>query len=318
MRFLSLLILTFALPVLGGTQTSITTEQNYCSLDDNQNELSKLQNRLSFRNAGGLANGGVCWWHSRFTRNANMLAYFSPEKARPQDIYINKRVRRSNGKGTRLVQIPAPGSIQDIIRKIKNGDEVVEIPGFSNLHEFSSYYQNEIQSLLENWQLEDGLIKQKWIVGLMGKNRVDPRKLKNMMDDAYKRSSRGDVVYQKLQIKGIDAHAWLIQKMEKTSNGYKLFVIDSNYHEIQVYNYKFGDDSFYHTYYGHFVPYTENSRELKKIHNTKTKYCLAKSLESRKKRSAASLDNDSRSSKLQSSGLENISLSFKRSSAISK
>ncbi|MCF8058293.1 MAG: hypothetical protein K9K67_03295 [Bacteriovoracaceae bacterium] len=150
-----------------------------------QSILQNDEMRMAFQNRGGLINGGVCWWHSRFQRNAAYLTIYKPDQPMP-DVEEAK----------------------SIIKKIRFASEVVTIPGFSNFYEFSSYFRDEIQDRLDGWQRTDGFIMQQWVVGLAGSSETTPENMKDIMDDLYKQVSLGDVVYQKLQIKGIVAHAW--------------------------------------------------------------------------------------------------------------
>ena len=105
-------------------------EVKFCAENDVQKKISNSNNRLSFTNSGGLVNGGVCWWHSRFTRNANYVAVFSPDKAKPH----NKTMRRPKkpARKSPIKRLPAPGSVKYILKQIKYG-KVVEIPGYKNL-----------------------------------------------------------------------------------------------------------------------------------------------------------------------------------------
>ena len=76
----------------------------------------------------------------------------------------------------------------------------------------------------------------------------------------------GNIAYQKLQIKGVTAHAWLVVNMKKTSRGYDLEVLDSNYpSQTMVYRYQDGMTNFNHTYYGAFTPYLERRAELDSV-----------------------------------------------------
>lgn len=265
--------------------TSIKNSDNFCSKNNIKKEIQNPLNRLSFRNSGGLLNAGVCWWHSEFTRNANALVYFSPEKNRPTDSYNYKWVRRTNGKGRIRKKIPAPGSLKDILVKIKKGDSVVEIPGFSNLYEFSKYYEKEIQALLEGWQIEDGVIKQKWITGLSGSTSISSTELEKRMHQTYQRVQNGEIVYQMLQIDGVDAHSWLVVNMEKFDRGYRLDVVDSNDSVVRNYFYIFGQTNLNHRFYGDFVPYTQNVKEWDKLIETKNIYCLDKAFNMNKSKS---------------------------------
>lgn len=207
--------------------------------------------RMSFSNHGGLINGGVCWWHSRFQRNAAYLTIYRPDLPKPTE-----------------------EQAKEIVKDIRFAKGVVTIPGYDNFYDFSRDNYEEIQKRLEGWQRTDGFIMQQWVVGLAGASETSPEKLKKEMDELYEQVSEGDVVYQKLQIKGITAHAWLVIGMEKTADGYELAVIDSNSpRSTQSYTYKEGDTSFYHYYYGNFVPYTGKNRELRKLKRKVKSYC---------------------------------------------
>ncbi len=225
----------------------------YKSMKGNRTQviLGQDEMRMAFQNNGGLINGGVCWWHSRFQRNAAYLTIFRPD-----------------------LPIPSSNEAKEIIKDIRFATDVITIPGFANFNEFSRYFRAEIQSRLDGWQRTDGFLKQQWIVGLAGASETTQEKMKKGMDNLYKQVSQGDVVYQKLQIKGIVAHAWLVIGMTKVANGYDLEVIDSNSPvRTQAYRYREGDTSFYHYYYGNFVPYTGHNRELNKLKKKVKKFC---------------------------------------------
>lgn len=213
--------------------------------------LKESQNRLSFRNQGGIGGGGVCWWHSRFLRNATYLVDFKPELPKPNAKQLKK-----------------------ILKRIQKGKKVTIIPGFYNLKDFSATYQIEIQVLLDRWQLKDGLLKQKWITGLKGQAKVSPEKLQTMMNQLYEYVKLGNIAYQKLQIPGITAHAWLVIDMVKLTSGYKLSVIDSNYiYDVKTYYFRNGYTNFIYPYLGDFVPYTEKKNELSKLQKVLRKHC---------------------------------------------
>lgn len=222
--------------------------------DFSNDSLNQVDNRLSFRNQGGIANGGVCWWHSRFQRNATYLVTFAPEKVAPTQKEAKK-----------------------IIDRIRRGRDVVEIPGFYNLFDFSVEYKTEILKELAAWQRTDGFINQAWLLGIKGKTRVEPEKLEKMMNELYFDVKTGNSVFQVLQIKGITAHAWLVIGMQKSGLGYQLSVIDSNFPtETMVYDYKVGDDSFYSPFYGNFVSYTYKSHEEERLQKVVKEYCSDK------------------------------------------
>lgn len=234
---------------------SPSTEHTFCSDRKNigfvQELITDNSNTIAFRNQGGLANGGVCWWHSRLTRNAAYLAYFTPGGVKPQ----NKE------------------EVKEILRKLRKGKAPVEISGFSNFYFFTRQYPRIVQKFLNHWQRESGIINQSWIKGVSGNAVRKPEKLKKEMDKTFADIQAGKIVYHKLQIKGIVAHAWLVSGMVQTGNGYILTVLDSNYSRAQTYRYTYGDTHMYHRQYGKFSPYREKKKEEKKLRKTINEYC---------------------------------------------
>jgi hypothetical protein len=214
-----------------------------------QNLIQKNDNQLYFTNQGGFFGGGVCWWHSRFTRSAAYLAVFDPTLPKPTDEEAKK-----------------------IIQRLRSRKGMTLIPGFKNLREFSLSYRDQIQDKLNDWQRTDGVLKASWIKGLSGKSNVETEKLEQGMDELYERVQKGEVVYQMLQMPGIVAHAWLVVGMEKTADGYKLTVIDSNT-GTDTFTFRTGMTTFpYHGWYK-FVPYTGQVKEEKKLMNKMSKFC---------------------------------------------
>lgn len=256
MKNLALLFVLIAMAA-PKTYSAETSKSSYGFCKDRQDnkyyqELLKDQdNQLSFRNQGGLIGGGVCWWHSRFTRNALYLGIFRPEMRKPS---------RKQAK--------------DIIDDIRAGKHIVNIPGYSNLREFSRDFQTEIQDELEAWQKVDGFIKQQWIVGLWGSTEKDADDLMEDMDDLYEYVAvQKNVAYQKLQLPGVVAHAWLVTDMHKTPSGYDLVVHDSNYYGTRTIPYKVGMTQFHYRSFGEFVPYTERKRELRGLKKVVRRFC---------------------------------------------
>lgn len=217
-------------------------------------------NLMAFSNRGGIANGGVCWWHSRFQRNALYLTIYNPQKKRPTEDEAAK-----------------------IIEKIRDGKDVVEIPGYRSFSDFTTYHQTQIQRELEKWQKSDGIVKFNWLIGLSGDNVVTSEKMKEMMDELYDYvENQGHIAYQKLQIKGVTAHAWLVINMKKTARGYDLETLDSNFPmRTNVYRYTEGMSSFNHYHYGQFTPYLERKGEMDKILLSIMKQCEPEKYESR-------------------------------------
>lgn len=232
------------------------SKEEFCADREDRDYVKVLasypNNLMGFRNHGGIGNGGVCWWHARFQRNSLYLTYYQPnEKKDSNEVVLGK------------------------IKKIRAGKEVVIINGFSDFYEFSSVYSDEIQRELEKWQKSDGIVKFKWMKGLKGKPVVSPEKFKIIMDQLYEDVMvKKNIVYQKLQVKGIAAHSWLVVNMNVTSTGYDLLVIDSNIpNELMLYSYNYGDTNFQHFVYGNFTPYTENENELVNIKNVISSKC---------------------------------------------
>lgn len=231
--------------------------QNYCdnstSLDHFKWKASNYRNTLAFRNHGGIANKGVCWWHSRFQRNALYLAIFRPETAKDSESVIKEK-----------------------IKKIRSGKEIVVFNGFNDLYELSIDHGDLIQRELERWQKSDGIVKFKWVQGLRGKPVLEPQAMRAMLDDLYERVvTNKQITYQKLQFKGIDAHAWLVVDMERTFNGYRLFIIDSlTPSDIIVYEYVQGMTAFEHHLNGQrFAPRTEFGNETSDVINVMKRNC---------------------------------------------
>ncbi len=176
------------------------------------------KNLIAFTNDGGLFDAGVCWWHSMLTRSAQHLAVYHPHMPKPGRFQVEK-----------------------IIGWLANGRGVVEIPGYHNFSEFTLDNQEFVQRALNNWQLGDGSLGLGFIRGLSGHYKVEPRVLSRMMDETYKLVKRQKrIVYQKLQMKGIESHAWLVIDMMKTEQGYDLDVVDSNYYALRTIKYTRG------------------------------------------------------------------------------
>ena len=213
-------------------------------------------NLMNFSNHGGLAQSGVCWWHSRFQRNALYLTIFKPNLPRASE-----------------------AETYQIVKRIRAATEVVVITGYNNFSEFSSINQDIIQAELEKWQKGDGFVRFAWIKGLSGQAEVKPAKLKNLMDQIYQEVEvNKNISFNRLQIKGIDAHAWLVVSMQKFAGGYRLKVIDSNISdEPQTYTYREGETNIMENNFNFsFTPYIDQTSELKKINKTITDLCAQK------------------------------------------
>jgi len=225
-------------------------------------KLFDVQNRLALQNAGGLANGGVCWWHSRFQRAAWALAVFDPTQPKPD-----------------------ANQARAIIRSLIQRNTVVVIPGYDDLQLFTGDYRHLIQTELEQWQIRDGFLNQAWIRGISGRSSLSARALKSQMDKIYSRftdaTADQDVLWLLLQIKGIVSHASLLVGMTPTANGgYHLEMVDSNVPQgIVTYEYQNGDTSLtpdsplgYENSFS-MVPYLGYDQDLTRIHRALRNYC---------------------------------------------
>ena len=265
-KAIALLILAMSSVSWAGTTPS-QSEDSFCADRANPEFIKSLfdssGNLISFRNRGGLANGGVCWWHSRFQRSAAYLTIFKPSENKPNE-----------------------KEAQKIIDKIRAGKEIVVIPGYRNFSDFTYDYQPMIQLELEKWQKADGIAKFNWVMGLKGANEVSADKMKEQMDELYEYVEKeGNIAYQKLQIKGVTAHAWLVVRMKKVPNGYDLQVLDSNFpNSTSIYNYREGMTSMNHWSYGKFTPYLERRNELEFVKLGVLKLCNPAEYEAMKKK----------------------------------
>jgi hypothetical protein len=168
--------------------------------------LQTAESRISFKNQGGLFNGGVCWWHSRLQRSSAYLAEFKPELAPP------------------TLQ-----EAQIIIRQLKVMTKTVTIPGFADFAAFSKAYQAEVQNVLEVWQREDGFLNSEWIRGISGQYELAPEIMKIRMDKLHEQFLKSPhPIWIMAQIQGVESHAFLILSIDPIENGYELEVIDSN------------------------------------------------------------------------------------------
>ena len=208
--------------------------------------------RLSFENDGGLADGGVCWWHARFQRLATYLVIYRPDLPKPTE-----------------------KEAAHLVYQIRWMSHVVEIPGYSNLADFSRDFKDVIQHRLNDWQIFDAFVNQAWIIGLKGHYTVSAAKFQSIMDDLYQQVKSSDLVlFDMLQFQGIDAHAWLVAGMEKTSDGYAISIVDSNFPTQNItYNYHHGDQDFIYPDQTQFVPYISFNADLRRIERTISDYC---------------------------------------------
>lgn len=254
----------FSSEVNASISPSQSTEQFCADRSDGSfvKNLSRIStNLMSFKNHGGIGNGGVCWWHSRFQRSALYLTVYKPAEPMPDTEEAKK-----------------------IIKKIRAANEIVTIPGFQNFYQFSGAYYALIQDELERWQKTDGITKFNWVMGLSGVSESSPKKMKKKMDELFQYVVlEGNIAYQKLQIKGLMAHAWLVVDMKKVDDGYDLEIIDSNFQwSTSFYKYRNGQTAFDYHAYGKANPYLEREREMEGIHLAVLKVCDPEEYERKK------------------------------------
>ncbi|MGZ3810045.1 MAG: hypothetical protein ACXVCE_18315, partial [Bacteriovorax sp.] len=150
------------------------------------------------------------------------------------------------------------------------------------LEEFSKENKDLIQKELNDWQLYDGVVLGSWVDGLKGNTKVDPDILKNMMKEVFDYVAiKKKIAYEKLQIKGVTAHAWLLVGIKEVPSGFDIGFIDSNSPRMsKMYSYKFGDSSFFVKGYGDFVPYLEFKREEERLVDAGKDFCGVKARDS--------------------------------------
>lgn len=199
-------------------------------------------NLLGFTNHGGLLGKGVCWWHSRLTRNALYLAYFLPEEPPPP-----------------------PAGVSRILGDLMNARAVTAVPGHSCLRRFSLEHRDEIESLLQRRQILEGFLHFAWINGLVGLCRMEPCRMRSAMEHLHEAAMRG-LVYVKFQNPGLDAHSIIVTSSEKLrGGGYLSRYLDSNSRKEESFAYHFGYR--YVTLASGMtgVPYVQRSGELTRI-----------------------------------------------------
>jgi len=216
--------------------------------------------RFSFENDGGLANGGVCWWHSRFQRAVWYLADFKPELSKPTTNEAKK-----------------------LINSLAHFSGVVEIPGYSNFYSFSADFKDLIQDELEQWQKRDGFINQAWIRGLAGKSSYTPDRARKVMRKMYSSVqaslANGDIPWVKLQMPGITSHAALILSIYVDVKGnYTIEAVDSNSPEsIATWSFRDGDETMNSDgNYETMMPFADYERDMDEISRRVNKKCSRK------------------------------------------
>jgi hypothetical protein len=230
------------------------------SQSDIKHLLSDYSSRISFKNTGGLFNGGVCWWHSRLQRSSVYLARFAPDRPKPSS-----------------------GEVKKIISSLRRMDKIVLIPGYNDFESFSRDFRLEIQKMLNDWQKADGFFNLQWIRGISGHSSLPPLEMNQRMNTVYKQFKSSPLpVWIMAQVKGITSHSLLIVEMKKKKNGYSLEVIDSNYPQRDIsIDFYSGDTSLRASGENYsFVPYVGFQNDFTKISQALKKTCGAFNLTS--------------------------------------
>lgn len=235
---------------------AITYKEQFCAKTNSQllEQSIKPENRLSFRNPSGFLDMGVCWWHSRFERASNYLAIFIPSQPKP-----TAKIAR------------------EIISKLITRKQVVVIPGYKNLHEFSEAYRGTLVTALSKWQLKDGLINQFWYINITANSSLTPSQMKARMDQIYAKFKNTNMLTT-IVLKGTAVmHMWNIADMTPTVEGYKLTITDSNIiKEPKIIFYANGDTTLFDTTppESQYVPELFlNDLDLNRIIKTREEFC---------------------------------------------
>lgn len=244
--------------VLVTSSSLFAQSRNFC--ERNRGDILSLMEvpeaRIAFKNAGGLMNGGVCWWHSRLQRSSFFLTKYAPEKAKP-----------------------TPAQLNAILSGLRNMSQVVTIPGYENFESFSRAYQNEIQRVLNDWQVFDGFYNFQWIRGISGNSVLPPKEMEARMNSVYQSYRQSPAaMWIMAQMKGVVSHAFLVIGMQAVNGGYDMELIDSNHpREVVRVRYQSGDQ-FLQTDRGSstFVPYVGFQEDFRKISRGLTAFCKNK------------------------------------------
>jgi hypothetical protein len=196
------------------TQSFASSSQNkkdFCALtrEDFIAQFQTSGERLAFPNPAGYLDIGLCWWDAMFQRSSVYLTVFRPDLPSPTDV-----------------------TAKQIISDIIHARKVIEIPGFKNMFDFSTQYQAFITHALSDWQLEDGFIKQKWIIDLIGTDKTSGQNLGAHMDQIYQSfMTTKTVPFVRIKLGRVVSHALLFLGMTPLPNngGYQLEILDVNY-----------------------------------------------------------------------------------------
>jgi hypothetical protein len=249
--------------LLGLLVSTFSYAQNRSFCERNRSDILTLMQetsaRIGFDNAGGIGNGGVCWWHNRLQRSSFFLAKFQPDKSRP------------NAK-----------QIADIVTGLRFMERVVIIPGYEDFESFTKANQKHIQQVLNDWQVYDGFYNFQWLRGISGNYMLPPKEMEVRMNSVYASYQKSPAaMWIMAQMKGITSHSFLILKMDQVNGGYDMDLIDSNHPmEIVTVKYTFGDQFLVtDRSKSKFVPYVGFQEDFRKISKGLVGYCRNKRME---------------------------------------
>jgi hypothetical protein len=189
-----------------------------------------IDDTLAFPNPPGPFGWGMCWLHSRMQRNFTYLANYRPEL--PQ---------------------PSREEALEIIERIVSQEGVTEIPGYRNLHEFSSAYRAELEGEINTQGVLCVLNPNDCAARLGDGYHPTASELRSNMEQLYQRTlaQPGDIQFIRTRFNEREdapvlgvlasplvAHSWLVLSMEPIRDdkdpllspirGYRMGVIDPN------------------------------------------------------------------------------------------
>lgn len=228
-----------------------TSKEELCKLKgrDIQALFCQTENRLGFDNQGGLFgfNTGLCWWISKFHRNAIYKTYYKENEPKP-----------------------SPKEVKEIFNAIVRNKGPVKIPGYKNLNEFTSdpYVKFLLIKKMQHYMEYETFLKFEWIKGLKGSKGKINQDINNGQGTSVtyeqifnyrnkdEHSKKGKKIIEKqrmevskvfeavnkedelsyimLQYPGAPAHAAIVfdAKKEMDKNGEEIYILkvqDSNY-----------------------------------------------------------------------------------------
>ncbi len=196
----------------------------------------------------GWLNIGVCWWHSRLQRSSLYLMNFRPDLPKPT-----------------LRQVLV------ILEQVFRMHTVVEVPGYSNLYDFSQDWEHYFMEYLSWVQLQDTLYME-WVRGIRP-NTMSPATLHIKADQIHEAVTKGKIQYLALKTSNSKTytHAALVVHSVKTRTGYRFFIVDSKSdpgEAARPLDYEYGTSTL-----DTWVPYLQFDEDYSKIKMAIQWYC---------------------------------------------